>query len=99
MQRLPWWLYKKERDTRVALILILISPLSIEPPPSQIMENWNKISSSIASLNIGQSASKFAKGFNSNVQAAKERLGQVSADELTDLPPGLHPSPDLLIVC
>lgn len=54
------------------------------------MENWNKISSSIAAINLGQSASKFAKGFNSNVQAAKERLGQVSADELTDLPPGHH---------
>ena len=63
------------------------------------MENWNKLSSSIASLNIGQSASKFAKGFNSNVQAAKERLGQVSADELTDLPPGHYPTPDRLIVC
>lgn len=56
------------------------------------MEGWSKISSSITSLNIGQSASKIAKNFNSNVQAAKERLGQVSAEELTDLPPG-HYSP------
>lgn len=52
------------------------------------MDGWGKLSSSLTSLNIGQSASKFAKGFNSNVQAAKERLGQVSVDELTDLPPG-----------
>ncbi|KAA1471014.1 hypothetical protein DENSPDRAFT_836961 [Dentipellis sp. KUC8613] len=50
------------------------------------MEGWNKISSSIASLNLGQSANKFAKGFNSSVQATKERLGQVSADEITELP-------------
>lgn len=51
------------------------------------MDNWNKLSSSFPSLNLGQSASKIAKGFNSNVQAAKERLGQVNADELTELPP------------
>lgn len=57
------------------------------------MEGWNKLSSSITSLNFGHSASKIAKNFNSNVQAAKERLGQVSADELTDLPPGHHPTP------
>ena len=50
------------------------------------MDGWNKFS--FTSLNIGQSASKIAKNFNSNVQAAKERLGQVSAEELTELPPG-----------
>ncbi|TFY57462.1 hypothetical protein EVG20_g8537 [Dentipellis fragilis] len=50
------------------------------------MDGWNKLSSSIASLNLGQSANKFAKGFNSSVQATKERLGQVSADEITELP-------------
>ena len=52
------------------------------------MENWNKLSTSLASLNLGQSASKIAKGLNMNVQAAKERFGQVSVDELTELPPG-----------
>lgn len=52
------------------------------------MENWTKLQSSFAGLNIGQSASKLAKGFNSNVQAAKERLGQVSAEEITELPQG-----------
>lgn len=31
--------------------------------------------------------SKFVKGFSSNIQAAKERLGRVSVDELTELPP------------
>lgn len=56
------------------------------------MENqWNKLSSSLTSLNLGwQSTSKVVKGFNSSVQAAKERLGQVSQDELTELPPGNH---------
>lgn len=53
------------------------------------MENWSKISSSLAGLNLGQSAKTIAKGFNSNVQAAKERLGQVSADEITELPQGI----------
>jgi hypothetical protein len=52
------------------------------------MENWTKLQSGFASLNLGQSANKLAKGFNSNVQAAKERLGQVSAEEITELPQG-----------
>jgi hypothetical protein len=52
------------------------------------MENWKNIQSSIAGLNIGQSANKFAKGFNSSVQATKERLGQVAPNEITELPQG-----------
>ncbi|KIM87721.1 hypothetical protein PILCRDRAFT_258916 [Piloderma croceum F 1598] len=50
------------------------------------MENWKNIQSSIAGLNIGQSANKIAKGFNSSVQATKERLGQVAPNEITELP-------------
>ncbi|KAI0791375.1 BAR domain-containing family protein [Abortiporus biennis] len=50
------------------------------------MDGWNKISSGLASLNIGQSANKFAKGFSSSVQATRERLGQVAPDEITELP-------------
>ncbi|KDQ52559.1 hypothetical protein JAAARDRAFT_40171 [Jaapia argillacea MUCL 33604] len=50
------------------------------------MEGWSKLQSSIAGLNIGQSAGKFAKGFNSSVQATRERLGQVAPDEITELP-------------
>ncbi|THH18947.1 hypothetical protein EUX98_g8869 [Antrodiella citrinella] len=52
------------------------------------MDGWNKFQTSFATLNIGQSANKFAKGFQSSVQATKERLGQVSADEITELPQG-----------
>ena len=52
------------------------------------MEGWQKIQGSFANLNIGQSASKFAKGFNSSVQATKERLGQVAPEEITELPQG-----------
>jgi len=50
------------------------------------MEGWNKFQSSLAGLNLGQSANKLAKGFNTSVQATKERLGQVAADEITELP-------------
>lgn len=50
------------------------------------MENWSKLQSSLANLNLGQSANRFAKGFNSSVQATKERLGQVAPDEITELP-------------
>lgn len=52
------------------------------------MEGWNKIQSSLSNLNIGQSASKLAKGFNSSVQATKERLGQIAPEEITELPQG-----------
>ena len=57
------------------------------------MDGWNKLQSSLGGLNLGQSASKLAKGFNSSVQATKERLGQVAPDEITELPqgtPGLY---------
>ncbi|CDO75919.1 hypothetical protein BN946_scf184873.g8 [Trametes cinnabarina] len=50
------------------------------------MEGWNKISSGLAGLNLGQSANKLAKGFQSSVQATKERLGQIAPDEITELP-------------
>ncbi|KAH9946565.1 BAR domain-containing family protein [Amylocystis lapponica] len=50
------------------------------------MDGWNKLQSSFSGLNIGQSANKFAKGFNTSVQATKERLGQVAPDEITELP-------------
>jgi hypothetical protein len=52
------------------------------------MEGWNKLQSSLANLNIGQSANRFTKGFNSSVQATRERLGQVAPDEITELPQG-----------
>lgn len=52
------------------------------------MEGWNKLQTSLAGLNLGQSANKFAKGFNTSMQATKERLGQVAPDEITELPQG-----------
>ena len=55
--------------------------------------DWNKLQSSIAGLNLGQSANRFAKGFNSSVQATKERLGQVAPDEITELPQGTSACP------
>jgi hypothetical protein len=50
------------------------------------MEGWSKLQSSFAGLNLGQSANKLTKGFNSQVQATRERLGQVAPDEITELP-------------
>ncbi|KAI1787516.1 BAR domain-containing family protein [Ganoderma leucocontextum] len=50
------------------------------------MDGWTKLQSGLAGLNIGQSANKFAKGFQSSVQATKERLGQVAPEEITELP-------------
>jgi len=52
------------------------------------MDGWSKLQSSLSNLNLGQSANKFAKGFNSSVQATRERLGQIAADEITELPQG-----------
>ena len=51
---------------------------------------WKSLQANIASLNLGQSANKLAKGFNSSVQATKERLGQVAPDEITELPQGVY---------
>lgn len=58
---------------------------------AQTMDSWKNFQSSLTGLNIGQSANKFAKGFNSSVQATKERLGQVAPDEITELPQGVCP--------
>ena len=55
------------------------------------MEGWNKIQSSLGSINFGQSASKIAKGFNNSVQATRERLGQIAPEEITELPQGTCP--------
>lgn len=52
------------------------------------MEGWNRLQTGIAGLNLGQSANKFAKGFQSSVQATRERLGQVAPEEITELPQG-----------
>ena len=56
---------------------------------SMASSGWKSLQSSIAGLNLGQSANKFAKGFNSSVQATRERLGQVAPDEITELPQGM----------
>ncbi|KAJ8521588.1 hypothetical protein ONZ45_g1767 [Pleurotus djamor] len=50
------------------------------------MDGWSKISQSIGNINLSQSANKFAKGFNSSVQATRERLGQIAPEEITELP-------------
>lgn len=54
------------------------------------MDGWTKISSSFNNLNLSQASTKFSKGFSSSVQATRERLGQVSPDEITELPQGAH---------
>ncbi|KAG6373581.1 BAR domain-containing family protein [Boletus reticuloceps] len=50
------------------------------------MDHWSKLQSSFSTLNLGQSANKLAKGFNSSVQATRERLGQIAPGEITELP-------------
>ena len=52
------------------------------------MEGWAKVQASFSNINIGQSASKFSKSFNSSVQATREKFGQVAPDEITELPQG-----------
>jgi hypothetical protein len=53
------------------------------------MESWSKLQASINSINFAQAGTKITKGFNSSVQATRERLGQVAQDEITELPQGL----------
>ena len=52
------------------------------------MDQWTKLQAGLAGLNLGQSANKLAKGFQSSVQATRERLGQVAPEEITELPQG-----------
>ena len=52
------------------------------------MDQWTKLQAGLAGLNLGQSANKLAKGFSTTVQATKERIGQVAADDITELPQG-----------
>ncbi|PVG01250.1 hypothetical protein CPB86DRAFT_727989 [Serendipita vermifera] len=50
------------------------------------MDGWNKISASIANLNIGSSAERISKTFTSSYQATRERLGQIPVEDITELP-------------
>lgn len=54
------------------------------------MQGWAKLQNSFSGLDLGASAGKLSKGFNSSLQATKERLGQVNADEITELPQGVN---------
>jgi hypothetical protein len=54
------------------------------------MEGWSKIQTRMSSINFSEAGSKLTKGFNSSVQATRERLGQVTADEITELPQGRY---------
>jgi len=53
------------------------------------MEGWSKLQSSLGSINFAGAGTKLTKGFNSSVQATRERLGQVAQDEITELPQGV----------
>ncbi|TFK35860.1 BAR domain-containing family protein [Crucibulum laeve] len=50
------------------------------------MDGWSKLQSSFNGINFAQAGTKISKGFNSSVQATRERLGQVAPDEITELP-------------
>jgi len=52
------------------------------------MDGWNKLQSSLSGINFAQAGTKLTKGLSSSVQATRERLGQVAADEITELPQG-----------
>jgi len=53
------------------------------------MQSWAKLQSSLGTIDLSQAGSKISKGFGQTVQAAKEKLGQVAPDEITELPQGM----------
>ncbi|KIK01342.1 hypothetical protein K443DRAFT_6976 [Laccaria amethystina LaAM-08-1] len=55
------------------------------------MDCWSKLQSSFGSVNFAQVGNKFSKGFNSSIHATRQRLGQIAADERTELPQGQWP--------
>jgi hypothetical protein len=68
---------------------VALTPDSPHSTTTSTMDGWSKLQSSLSTLNIGQSANKFAKGFNSSVQATRERLGHFAPGDITELPQGL----------
>ncbi|KAK2459851.1 hypothetical protein APHAL10511_008172 [Amanita phalloides] len=50
------------------------------------MDPWSKFQSTLSNINFAQAGTKFSKSFTSSVQATRERLGHISADEITELP-------------
>ena len=60
------------------------------------MDQWSKLQSTLSNINFAQAGTKISKGFNSSVQATRERLGQVSPDEITELPQGKFAKPGAL---
>jgi hypothetical protein len=54
------------------------------------MDGWTKLQTQMSSINFSEAGSKLTKGFNSSVQATRERFGQVTADEITELPQGRY---------
>lgn len=69
-----------------------MSPVSRTTTRSQVKENmsaangWAKLQSSFSNIDFSQAGNKISRGFSSSVQATRERLGQVSPDEITELP-------------
>ncbi|KAL4071999.1 Bin/amphiphysin/Rvs domain for vesicular trafficking-domain-containing protein, partial [Scleroderma yunnanense] len=60
------------------------STIDAETKPT--MDQWTKLQSSLSNINFAQAGSKLTKGFNSSVQATRERLGQVAPEDITELP-------------
>ncbi|KXN81054.1 Protein GVP36 [Leucoagaricus sp. SymC.cos] len=50
------------------------------------MQGWKALQSSLGSIDFTQAGSKISKGFSQQVQATKERLGQVAPEDITELP-------------
>lgn len=50
------------------------------------MEGWNKLSAGLSGLNIGSSAERLGRTLTSSYQATRERLGQIPAEDITELP-------------
>ncbi|KAF7308792.1 hypothetical protein MKEN_01078600 [Mycena kentingensis (nom. inval.)] len=70
----------------VATVFLTWLALELHPLETYTMQGWNQLSSSISSFDFGASANKIAKGFNSSVQATRERFGTVAPEEITELP-------------
>ena len=62
----------------------------LSQPSLDMAASWKSLQSGFADLNLGQSANKLSRGLSSTVQATKERLGQVAAEDITELPQGRY---------
>lgn len=65
------------------------SPYFILTASESANMDWKGFQSSFGNINLSATGNRISKGFNSSIQATRERLGTVAPEEITELPQGM----------